>query len=109
MILTRSLKHSTEALAIARRRIERRRPHCLVALPGADAVSLGRLDEAERLLDEAAPLVSQVGDSTSTSTVVCGIAAERGDWALAGRSYAENARIAGRNTVRSLPRCARSR
>ena len=95
----RSLEHTSEALAIARRRAHVGDLVVELLFQAQTLVSLGRLDEAERLVDEAAPLVPLVGDSRlSVSWVVSDIAVERGDWALAARSYAESVLIAGRNT-----------
>ena len=51
--------------------------------------ALGRLDEAEPLLDELAALLPQVGDSTfSPDDVLADIAFERGEWGRAARLYA---------------------
>jgi tetratricopeptide (TPR) repeat protein len=95
----RSLEHSTEALALARRRSHIADLAIELVYQAQTLIQLGRLDEAERLLDEAAPLVPQVGDSAlDLSDVYADIAAERGDWALAGRLYAAGALTAGHLT-----------
>ena len=57
---------------------------------------MGRLEEAEPLLDELAALLPQVGDSTfSPDDVLADIAFERGEWARAAQLYAESARRTG--------------
>jgi tetratricopeptide (TPR) repeat protein len=95
----RSLKHTSEALAIARRRSHVGNLVVELLFQAQTLVSLGRLDEAKRLIDEAAPLVPLVGDNTlSLNSVIGDIAVQQGDWALAARSYAEAALTAGRNT-----------
>jgi predicted ATPase/DNA-binding SARP family transcriptional activator len=95
----RSLEHTSEALSIARRRSHVGDLAVELLFQAQSLVALGRLDEAERLIDEAAPLVPQVGDSTLDPSDICAdIAVERGNWALAARLYSEGALTVGRNT-----------
>ena len=61
-------------------------------------VELGRLDEAEALLDEAAPLLPQLGASNvDADGIFDELAAARGDWARAARLFLANAQAAERN------------
>ena len=89
----RALEHTTEGLALARGR-----PHVgdlAMALVGhaTALIALERLDEAEALLDEAAPLIPQLGASdVDADTFFDDLAAARGDWAHAARLFLANAR-----------------
>ena len=86
------LEHTSEALAIARRRAHLTDLAVELIYQAQALIQLGRLDEAERLLDEAAPLLPRIGDSRLVlSDVYADIAVERGDWPLAARLYAEGA------------------
>ena len=88
----RSLEHASEALGIARRRSHLGDLAVELVGQAQTLVALGHLDEAEGLLDEAAPLVSELGDSTlDPSDLYADIAVERRNWALAARSYSEGA------------------
>ena len=94
-----ALEYATEALALARRRSHLGDLTIELLFQAQTLVQLGRLDEAERLIDEAAPLVPRVGDSMlSVSSFAGDIAVERQDWALAARSYAAAALTQGRDT-----------
>jgi predicted ATPase/DNA-binding SARP family transcriptional activator len=95
----RSLEYAAEAVALARRRSHIGDLTIELLYQAETFVQLGRLDEAERLIDEAAPLIPQIGDSSfDVSGILADVAVERGDWALAGRLYAKTALLAGRNT-----------
>jgi predicted ATPase len=86
------LEHTSEALAIARRRAHVTDLAVELIYQAQALIQLGRLDEAECLLDEAAPLLPRIGDSRLVlSDVYADIAVERGDWPLAARLYAEGA------------------
>jgi tetratricopeptide (TPR) repeat protein len=88
----RALEHTTEALALARGR-----PHLGdLAMALVDhatiLIELERLNEAEALLDEAAPLIPQLGASdVDADTFFDELAAARGDWAHAARLFLANA------------------
>ena len=94
----RALEHTTEALALARGR-----PHsgdlAMALVSHANVlVELERLDEAEALLNEAAPLLPQLGasDVSDAGAFFDELAAARGDWARAADLF-----IAGAQTTRS--------
>jgi hypothetical protein len=88
----RALEHSNEALPIARRRGHVGDPAESLLGQASCLTALGRLGEAEPLLDEAAALLPQIGDSTlSLDGLLADVAAERGDWARAAQLYAESA------------------
>jgi tetratricopeptide (TPR) repeat protein len=94
----RSLEHLTAALALARRRGTPADLFTELYYHASALAMAGRLEEAERSLDEAAPLVPQVGGSEAgLGDVRALIAVARGDWALAARLTAESATTAGRN------------
>jgi predicted ATPase/class 3 adenylate cyclase len=93
----RALEHTTEALSLARRQ-----PHpgdlALALVDHANVlVELKRLDEAEALLNEAAPLLPQLGasDVADADVFFDELAAARGDWARAARLF-----LAGAQTRR---------
>ena len=94
----RALKYSDEALALARDR-----PHpddlALALIDHANIlVELGRLDEAEALFNEAAPLLPQLGASAiDPAGMFDQLAAARGDWACASSLFLTNAQVVGRN------------
>ena len=92
----RALELSTEELAIARRR--NHAGYLAAALLGQAGclTVLGRLGEAEPLLDELAALMPQVEDSTfSPDDVLADVAFARGEWARAAQLYAGCARRTG--------------
>ena len=94
----RALKYSDEALALARDR-----PHpddlALALIDHANIlVELGRLDEAEALFNEAAPLLPQLGASAiDPAGMFDQLSAARGDWACASSLFLTNAQVVGRN------------
>ena len=64
-------------------------------------VHLGRLDEAEALLDEAAPLLEQLrASNVDADAAFDELAAARGDWAHAARLFLANARTSERDPGR---------
>jgi predicted ATPase/DNA-binding SARP family transcriptional activator len=88
----RGLDLATEELAIARRRAHVGELASALLGQAACLTNLGRLGEAELLLDELAALMPQVGDSTfSPDDVLADIAFARGEWARAAQLYAANA------------------
>ena len=95
----RSLEATREALAIARRRSHVGDLAGDLHFQAQPLVEVGRLDEAERLIDEAAPLVPLTGDSTTfdPTGIYADIAVERGNWALAARLYSEGCLNVGHN------------
>ena len=91
-----SLGHTTEAVALARRRGHVGDLAVDLLYLGSSLVEVGRLDEAEHLFHEASPLVPGVGDSSLSASGCMGdLAFARGDWALAGRLWAESALSVG--------------
>jgi predicted ATPase len=92
----RALEHSSEELAIARRR-EHVGDLAWALLGQAQCLTaLGRLEEAEPLLDELAALLPQVHDSTfSPDGVLSDIAFARGESARAAQLFAASALRAG--------------
>ncbi len=88
----RALELAIEELAIARR-LEHVRDLAPALLGKAGCLTnLGRLEEAEPLLDELAALMPQVRDSTfSPDDVLSDIAFARGEWARAAQLFAASA------------------
>ena len=94
----RALKYTTEALAIARGRPHLDELALALSWHATVHVELGRLDEAEALLDEAAPLLGQLGASNvDADGIFDELAAARGDWARAARLFFANAQAAVRD------------
>ena len=93
----RALELAREGLALARRREHVGDLACTMLGTAGCLATLGRLEEAEPLLDELAALMPQVLDSRfSPDDVLSDIAFERGEWARAAQLYAESAARAGR-------------
>jgi predicted ATPase/DNA-binding SARP family transcriptional activator len=94
----RALEYSAEGLAVARGR-----PHLGDLAPALVdhanvLIELERLDEAEALLKEAAPLLPQLGASNlDADGIFDDLAAARGDWARAARLFVVNAHAAERD------------
>ena len=89
----RALACSTEQLRIARGRSDPRDLGPALADHANVLVGLGRLDEAESLFHEAAPLLRALGASEiDVDGMFDELAAARGDWARAGRLFLANAR-----------------
>ena len=92
----RGFEHSSQELAIARRRAHVGDLAPALLGQASFLIDLGRLEEAEPLLDEVTALLPQVADSTfSPDTVLSDIAFERGEWTRAAQLYAECARRTG--------------
>jgi predicted ATPase/DNA-binding SARP family transcriptional activator len=95
----RALGYTTEALALARRRSDLADLFSALNSHASVLVDLGRLDEAETLLHEAAPLLAQIGTSDFDSdTLFDELAAARGDWTHAARLFLANARTRWHDT-----------
>jgi predicted ATPase len=94
----RALEHTSEALALARGRSHPGDLALALVDHAQVLIELARLDEAEALLDEAAPLLPQLGASDiDADTPFDALAAARGDWARAVRLFLANAQAAQRN------------